>query len=250
MSNNYTSETRDFVTMNRHGVLSTYSRGSKGYPFGSIVSYDITETAQIVIYISLIAEHYKNLVQDPRASLCIFDPFGVHDPQSHARATILTSFEVVPDSERQSVQALYESRFPSAVNYEIAHNFVFMRGTPERIRWIGGFGEIGWVEGSDFTAAKPDILAYSGMDVIKHMNEDHKEALGDFVKAFSSLDPDEYGIQMTGIHAGGFTINLAKQANSHTLEIQFPKMITSAEEVRGTIIALLKEAREKIGQDN
>lgn len=63
---------------------------------------------------------------------------------------------------------------------------MFMRGAPEHIRWIGGFGDMGWVNGDNYRKVSPDLLAYTGLDVVRHMNFDHTEALADYVRAFHS----------------------------------------------------------------
>jgi heme iron utilization protein len=246
----YAVEARDFVSFNRHATLCTISKGYKGYPFGSLVLYDVTSRGELIIYISLIAEHYKNLMVDPRASVCITDPFGTCDPQAHPRATILTRFTVVAPNERAEVQKSYEQRFPNSINYEIAHNFVFMRGAPERIRWIGGFGEIGWVEADEFAAVTPDLLAYEGMGIVEHMNYDHQDALKDLARAYASFDAAPYFVEMVGINEEGFTLSLKKGGDSQTLEIQFPKMVTGIDEVRRVIIELLRDARKKIAQQS
>ena len=140
-------------------MLATTSVAAPGYPFGSITPYIIDGAGRITIYISLIAEHYRNLKADSRASILAADPFGGSDPQAHARATVLLTVQPVPDDERAAVSAAYEARFPQSINYEIAHNFVFMRGEPERVRWIGGFGEMSWIDRAAFQSARPDPLA-------------------------------------------------------------------------------------------
>ena len=67
---------KDFVAYNNVGVLSTHSRSLPGYPFGSVVPYDVTASGDIVIFISRISEHYRNLVTDEKASLLIADSQG------------------------------------------------------------------------------------------------------------------------------------------------------------------------------
>jgi len=239
----YAQNARDFVAFNRVGNLSTLSQSHKGFPFGSIVPYDVTEQGDIIIYVSKISEHYKNIISDSRASLFISDPFGIHDPQAHARATLLVNFIPVEKDSLSEVEKSYRARFPNSESFEISHDFVFMRGAPENIRWIGGFGDMGWVNGDAYRGASPDILAYTGLDIVRHMNFDHPEALTDYVRAFSSLDPSLYSLQMTHIHCGGFTITLSSESEEERLEIPFPKILKDIEEVRGAMIELLKSAR-------
>lgn len=234
---------RDFVTFHRTGVLSTNSKSNPGFPFGSIVPYDIDSWGRIIIYISLIAEHYKNLTSDPRASLIVLDPYGMHDPQASARATALLTLTPIPAEDRATVEESYTARFPGSINHEIAHNFVFLRGEPSKVRWIGGFGDVGWVDGSAFGKATPDPLRYRGLEVVEHMNDDHAEALHDLVRAFSPHDPSRYTVQMTDLTSTRLTISLAGHHERHEVNIEFPSPAPTPEDCRKTIISLLAKAR-------
>lgn len=244
-SDSYPGEARTLLATARYGVLSTLSVSTDGYPFGSLTPYIIDETGRITIYISLIAEHYRNLSKDPRASLLVADPFGAHDPQAHARATVLLRFSPVTESEVSAVTQTYEARFPASINYEIAHNFLFMRGEPLRVRWIGGFGAIGWIDGRDFTAARPDPLAEGALEIVNHMNEDHADALIEIVRGFSSHDPQGKQVQMVGITAEGIAIRLSTLNESEDVIVPFPAPIGPAE-ARGAVIRLLKDARTRL----
>lgn len=243
----YADDARHHLSLNRNAVLSTISHSVAGYPFGSLAPYDIDTGGRLVIYVSLIAEHYKNLKADPRASLFVMDAFGSDDPQANARVTAILRLEEVPASEREAVQASYEARFPGSIDYEIAHNFVYMRGQPERIRWIGGFGDITWISGEEYAAAKHEPIAYAGMPILQHMNEDHADALNDIASA--ELGDRGFGRPlMTDIRAESFTISLFKDGKRREIEIAFPSPLEKPEDARGAMIRLVKEARGRIGK--
>lgn len=241
-----TIEVRNFICFNRDAVLSTISQSQQGFPFGSLVPYDISTDGSIIIYVSLIAEHYKNLTVDSRGSITVIEPFATQHRQASARATILANFNLVPESELPGVQRAYELRFPKSVNYEIQHNFVFLRGIPIKIRWIGGFGDIAWIKADDFFKASADPLAYIGLGIVEHMNDDHMDALRDLVKAFSAFDPGQYQIQMVDITSTDFCIALKGHGKLEKLKINFPQPIQNAEEARKEIIELLKRARKQL----
>ena len=237
-------EARTFLLQNKHALLSTISLSQAGFPFGSIVPYDVTDNGDLIIYVSFIAEHYKNLAADSRASLVAANYFAYGDPQAFARATALCRFVPVPDSEKERVQKSYEERFPKSVNYEIAHNFLFMRGVIERIRWIGGFGDIGWVSPDRYRAATPDPLARDAHGILQHMNEDHPDALFSYIKAFGGYDPKDEGlVTMTEISSTTFTVAHAFHGENRSTEVQFPVPVTTSEAARVELIKLLKHAR-------
>ena len=62
----------------------------------------------------------------------------------------------VPEEQVAAVQARYESFFPDARHYGQAHNFSYYWIEPTRIRYIGGFGKIFWIETDDWRLADPE----------------------------------------------------------------------------------------------
>ena len=144
------SEAKKFLLAQKIGLLSSHSLSYPGYPFGSLLPYDVNQNAEIFIYISLIAEHYKNLGLNSKASLTVIDSVNSDDPQANARLTLLLDFKPVSAAEKQVVKLNYETKFPNSVPPEIADNFVFFKGTIHKARWIGGFGKMCWLAPEKF----------------------------------------------------------------------------------------------------
>jgi putative heme iron utilization protein len=243
----YPTAARTLLATARHGVLSTLSVSADGYPFGSLTPYLIDDAGRITIYISFIAEHYRNLAQDPRASLLVADPFGDFDPQAHARATVLLRFAPIPESEVPAITQAYEARFPASINYAIAHNFTFMRGEVTQVRWIGGFGAIAWIDKESFGQACPDPLAATALEIVNHMNADHRDALVDIVRGLSSHDPEGKQVTLVGISSAGLSLRLKDHTESYAVTIPFPAPIAPAD-ARGAVIRLLREARNHLAR--
>lgn len=242
-SPNYAAQARHLVALNRTGVLSTLAINPEGFPFGSITPYDIDQEGNITIYLSVIAEHYKNLQANPRASLTVIDLFGLQDPQAHGRATILLQFHPVSNAERAAVESSYCSRFEGAAGFELAHNFVFMRGAPERVRWIGGFGEVGWVQGDAFCTAGHAPITYLGLEILSHMNDDHRQALVELVAAREGKVPQSELVAMTDISSSSFTISV-RGPEPLVVRYEFDSPVTTTEEARKALIEVLKRARQ------
>ena len=237
----FTQNAKDFFVGHSCGVLSTIAASQNGFPFGSLTPYDVNEFGCPVIYISLIAEHFKNLVADRRASLCVTDPLAFRNPQAGARVTVLLEFEAVLQGEVPSVQAAYQERFPDSINHEIAHNFMFMRGRPTRVRWIGGFGDIAWIDAKKFMETTPDPLAYHSLEIIEHMNDDHQETLIEFAHCRGVSDPKQ--LVMTKINSLGMTIGSFVDRKL-SINIKFERPVLTPHDARAEIIRLLKQARK------
>jgi len=230
--------------LHKHGVLSTLSKENEGWPFGSIVPYLVTPQYDVVLYISLISEHFRNLSADPRGSLLIAADLQSANPQAYARATCLITFDRVSEGELSEIREQYEHRFPDAVNYELAHNFVFMRGSISRVRWIGGFGDIRWINGEQLRRVAPDAILSSSDQILTHMNEDHSDALRDYVRAFCKADPKNLPIEMVSITSRYCEVAVGFSDHRIRYRIEFPREVLTPEDARAVLVQLARAARE------
>jgi putative heme iron utilization protein len=144
-------EMRALVGRETHALLSTAHAAQGGWPFGSIAPYALTPEGDPVLLLSTIAEHTKNLMTDPRASLLVADSKARKDPLAGARATLLGRAAPVDGAEALVARTAYEERFPDAGERFAAHDFVLHVLRVERVRWIAGFGSMGWLDRDAWT---------------------------------------------------------------------------------------------------
>lgn len=138
-------EARAFARECHHGVLSTLSKRLEGFPFGSVSPFILDATGNPIILISDLAEHSKNLHADARCSL-LLQPFAT-DMQSTGRVTVIGHAEKLSIDDKTALGPTYLEQFPQAAAYFSMQDFHFWRIRPLKVRWIGGFGRIHWVEG-------------------------------------------------------------------------------------------------------
>ncbi|MFT5291630.1 MAG: putative heme iron utilization protein [Planctomycetota bacterium] len=134
------------------GILSTTSVVVEGYPFGSVVPYVTLDSGAPVIYISTISQHYKNLSADARTCLTVVEAVA-DDPQAGARISLLADAAPVSAEAVDAVGEAYFELFPASRQFAGTHGFQFWVLQPKRIRFIGGFGKIYWIEAEDWAAA-------------------------------------------------------------------------------------------------
>src|SRR5207245_1393100 len=128
------------------GVLSTISVDVPGYPFGSVTPYCADRQCRPVIYISRIAQHTRNILADRRVSLTVFDSNGSSDDiQARGRITCIADAHPLGRDE-EDTRERYFRYFPSSRQYAATHDFEFFGLDLVRIRFIGGFGQIYWIE--------------------------------------------------------------------------------------------------------
>lgn len=209
------------------GILSTLSLDVPGYPFGSVVPYCADGAGRPVIYISQIAQHTKNLRADPRVSLTLVESHsGDGDVQSRGRLTLMGNAAPVPPDDRQAA-ARYFRHVPESRQYDQTHDFAFYRIDPVRLRFIGGFGQIHWIEPDEFLVDNPFSDAQEAR-ILDHMNSDHAGALTHYAGGKESI--------MTGMDSEGFDMIAA----GRKLRIHFDSPVRTMEEARAALVAMSK----------
>ena len=138
-------------------MLCTAHADFDGWPYGSIVPYAIAPSGSLVVFLSDISEHSKNLQADGRATVFLADPLAHDNPQAGQRHAMLVRARLPEGDEQATAEARYFARFPDAESMRSAHGFCVWLLDCQRIRWIAGFGAMGWIAGDDWQgAAKSD----------------------------------------------------------------------------------------------
>ena len=229
---------RTLVSIARIGSLSTHSRKFPGVPFGSMMPYASDQQGRPVFFISSMAMHTQNLVQDPRASLLITQPDVAGDPLGAARVTLLGTATEAPAAE---VRELYLSRYENAKFWQEYTDFAYYRLEISGVYFIGGFGVMGWVSGEDYRDARPDPLAEAAPGIIQHMNADHAEALRLIARHYAGEAADE--ASMTSVDRLGFHLRLKTGDRVHGQRVAFLREVRSSDDTRGVLVEMVRQAR-------
>lgn len=128
------------------GVLCTSSKRADGWPFGSVVPYALDVAGRPIILVASIAEHTRNIGADPRVSLLVQADVTQGDVQAHGRLCVMGRAVAIPEADLDDARERYLARLPEAEGYFATHNFSFLRIEVERLRYIGGFGKIFWLD--------------------------------------------------------------------------------------------------------
>lgn len=230
------SKARALYSRSYQGVLSTISLEVAGFPFGSVASFTPDSSGRPIMQISRIAQHTRNIEADPRVSLILTE--GGDDAQENGRLTLLGHARRVASADEPAVADRFFGRFPHAIEYRRAHDFNFYVIEPIRIRFIGGFGQIHWLEPSAVCRQNP-FASQAEKGMISHMNRDHAAALRDYCRIFD-VDTGSDTPRLSGIDGEGFDLMLGKRL----VRIDFDAPVSSADEVRKAMVALVMCARE------
>lgn len=236
---------RSLVVGKHSGTICTLSQSLSGYPHGSLVTLAWDE-GRPTFLISELAEHTKNLRADPRCSLMIAESDGTN-PLALGRLTALGKASVVSEGDAlEKAKAAYLAVHPDAQYYCDYSDFNFWQIQIEKVRYIGGFGRMSWFEGKDWMQATPDPLIDSVSGIVEHMNEDHHDAMLAYCHAFTRATQAKE-VKMTGVDRYGFEMSVNTQEGWRPLRLAFKEPCQDATQVRQALVAMVKEAREKLG---
>jgi putative heme iron utilization protein len=229
------------------------------WPFGSLAPFALTETGAPVVLISEIAEHTRNLLKDSRVSLFVQDPAADGDPQASWRLTVMGRARrliarsddrpvagkedaiVLEDDAFQALHARYSARVPDAPRYFDAHRFGYWQIEPLRVRAIGGFGAIHWLDG-DAVLRDPQGggIGEASAAIVEHMNDDHEAALLDICAAASPNLERPQGARIVSLDRAGCLV--ATRGPDGLRHIGFPSEIHAAD-ARNVFVELTRAAR-------
>jgi hypothetical protein len=148
------------------GTLATHSREPQGFPYPTVLPFAPDARHRPVVLVSRLAEHTRNLEADSRAGFLV-----VHAPEDD----VLNGERVTLIGRCVAVEATlplarrYLRYHPDAERYLALGDFSFRVMEIERLRYIGGFGAMGWLDAAELDAHAPltdeqDIALIEGFE--------------------------------------------------------------------------------------
>ena len=217
------------------GILSTLSVELPGYPFGSVTPYALTHAGRVAVYVSGLAQHTHNMQGDPKVCLTVQERSSGENQQALARVTVVGDACRVEGEHVAAVEERYLRFFPEARAYGGTHDFAFYWVEPRRVRYIGGFGQIFWVEAADWSVPTPEWSAEE-QRIIEHMNTDHADAVVELARQHCAQDVER--AELVSLDVEGFHL----RADTGLLYIPFPEPCATTAEVRAGMVLLARAA--------
>ena len=172
------------------GTLATHARQPQGFPYPTVLPFAPDSHHRPTILVSRLAEHTRNLHSDPRAGfLIVHAPDG--DVLNGQRITLVGTFEHVEPTP--PVTQRYLRYHPDAERYLVLGDFSFWVMSVERMRYIGGFGAMGW-------------LTQAELDPLDPVSFDEENALVEFFERHPRRPAQ---MQLIGIDRYGADLNIS-----------------------------------------
>lgn len=227
-------EVRQFLHQKDVGVLSTL-KDQEGdiFPYGSICPYVVISSGEIVILVSDIALHTKNINRDMNVSFTVFD-MDAENKQSAARTSVLAKAVRVTDQDdnHKEISETYFRFNPGSRKFFEVHSFAFYKLKPDFIHYIKGFGKIYKFPASDYSF-KDDISLEEYNFAIDHMNKDHQSSI---TKYLSQIGIESSDAKIISMNSFGFHI---EDQSIHY--IQFDEQAKTADDLRKNLVALARK---------
>ena len=185
-------------------ILSTMSKKYEGYPFGSFITYVSDKNRTLLMYTSDIAQHTKNLKTNSKACVTIFKLDTEYDKQNSSRLTLMGDLKDVPVDDLEECQERFIKFLPESKKYSSMHDFKFYKLEISRIRWIGGFGDIAWLNPKNWQDDLPRWAKNEKM-MIDHMNDDHANVLQSALHAQHGIK--DKNVSMIALTIDGYYVN-------------------------------------------
>ena len=130
----------------------------QGAPFVSMVPYAVASDGSLVLHVSRLATHTRDMLDTPDVSLLISESESEASekmPQELARVTLQGRAEMLDRGSEKYTAAreVYLSRFPDAAPLFEFSDFTLSIIKPASARIIAGFGQAGTVDGEELTIA-------------------------------------------------------------------------------------------------
>ena len=145
------------------GSLATLSAQMPGYPFATILPFTLNEQHCPVFLLSDLAEHTKNVLADSRASLLVHSAVSQNVLTAERISIVGDVMSIVPSAD---LVARYLRYHPDAKDYLALGGFSFYQLMPQRSRYVGGFGQMGWIEIEEW--ASVEVLPLAEEKILIH----------------------------------------------------------------------------------
>jgi putative heme iron utilization protein len=222
-------------------VATLASLSEDGTPLASLVAFAALADGAPVVMVSTLAEHGRNLARDGRGSMCFALPKTGGDHLARGRVTLAGRFSA-PDAEVASAaHDAYVSKMPASRSYSQYGDFSTYVLEVERVRWVGGYGTMASADPQSYAKAEVDPVG-DASGAVKHLNEDHADALLDIARGLTGYTDAESAV-CTGADRYGLDLRVSTPRGTAYTRAAFAGMLMEPSELRAASVELVARAR-------
>lgn len=226
-------EARRLIRAARAATLATQADGQ---PFASLVTPATAPDLTILLWLSTLSEHTRQLARDGRCALLFAGEPTETNPQTAPRVTVTG---IAKRMEDVALKRRWLARHPYAALYAEFADFALWCVVPRGALLVGGFARaIRLREGE----LRPDFAAVAAAEaeIIAHVNGDHPDAVAAIARG---LGGGSGAWQLTAVDTEGCDLALGETV----LRLAFDRPAATPDDVRRALIRAARDAREGAG---
>jgi heme iron utilization protein len=225
-------EARSLLRAARSGTLAT---SASGQPFASLVTPATAPDGSVLLLLSDLSEHTRQLRAEPRCALMVAGAADGPNPQTAPRITVTGLAEPEPDP---AMRARWVAAHPYAAFYAGFGDFHLFRLKPLAGLFVGGFARAHRLREAQL-APDPDAVAAltaAEAGIVEHCNADHVDALT-LIARHHGAAPGEW--RMAAVDVDGFDL----VTDEHVMRVPWSAPLAEPAQVRTELIRLVEAAR-------
>jgi len=229
-------EARQIIRAARAATLATQMEGQ---PFASLVTPACAPDLSLLLWLSTMSEHTRQLTREPRCALLFTGSAETANPQTAPRVTVTGLAEPITDL---ALKARWLARHPYAVLYADFGDFGLWRIKPQGALLVGGFARATRLKRE---ALLPDgmavaVLAEAEAEIITHTNTDHPDALEAIATGLLGAEPGKW--LLAALDCDGFDLTCDETVLRHA----FATPARDADDVRQELIRAARAGRASL----
>jgi len=225
-------EARRLLRAARVGTLAT---AASGQPFASLVTPATAPDGSVLMLLSELSEHTRQLRAEPRCAIMVEGPAKEPNPQTAPRLTVTGLAELDPDP---ALHARWIALHPYAAFYAGFADFHLWRLRPRGGLFVGGFGRARRLREAQLAPDTDAVAAVAAAEagIIAHCNEDHADALA-VIAGARGAEPGAW--RMVAVDVDGFDL----AAGESVLRVPWSAPVAGPGEVRAELVRMARAAR-------
>lgn len=235
----------------RGAASATLATQAAGQPFASLVTPATTGDLSVLLLLSSLSEHTRQLRAEPRCALLFQGIATEANPQTAPRVTLTGLAAPVPGAEVPALKARFLAKHPYAALYADFGDFALWRIVPAAAQLVGGFARALRLRGAELLPdpAAAAALAAAEADILAHLNADHGAALAAIAAGLPGGAPiagpiggptgDPGPWRLVALDPDGADLALEERV----LRLNFNAPVADADGVRAELIRASREAR-------
>lgn len=223
----------------RGAASATLATAADGQPFASLVTPAVAPDGSVLLWLSALSEHTRQLAAEPRCALLFVGETAEANPQTAPRVSVTGLAARVEDA---ALKARWLARHPYAALYAEFADFSLWRMRPGGALLVGGFARATCLRQAELLpdAEAVAAVAEAEISILEHVNAEHSDALEAIATGLLGGAPGAW--RMSAVDTDGCDLVMGEDVR----RFHFLVMAHRADNIRAALVDAARKARSKL----